>query len=54
MDEIKAIKEHISVMLNMDRYNNLKLIKDDIEIGKYGGQYVNDRGEHYYVVAVCL
>lgn len=53
MDEIKAIKEHISVMLNMDRYNNLKLIKDDIEIGKYGGQYVNDGGKHYYVVAAC-
>ena len=42
MDEIRAIKEHIGVMLNMDRDNNLKLIKDEIESGKYGGQYVND------------
>lgn len=39
-------------MLNMDRDNNLKLIKEDVESGKYGGQYVNDGGMHYYVVAI--
>lgn len=53
IDEINQIKEHISVMLNMDRDNNLKLIKEDVESSKYGGQYVNDRGRHYYVVAAC-
>lgn len=53
IDEIKAIKEHISVMLNMDRDNNLKLIKEDIEGGEYGGKYVNDGGKHYYIVAAC-
>lgn len=53
MDEIKTIKEHIGAMLNMDRDNNLKFIKDEVESGKYGGQYVNDGGIHYYVVAAC-
>lgn len=53
IDEIKAIKEHIKEMLNMDRDNNLKLIKDEIENGKFGGQYVNENGRHYYVVAAC-
>ena len=53
MDEIKAIKEHIGAMLNMDKDNNLKVIKDEVESGKYGGQYVNDDGRHYCVVAAC-
>lgn len=53
IDEIKAIKVHIDVMLNMHGDNNLKLIKEEIESGKYGGRYVNDGGRHYYVVAAC-
>ena len=53
IDEIKAIKAHIKEMLSMDRDNNLKSIKEDIEYGKYGGKYVNENGRHYYVVAAC-
>lgn len=53
IDEIRAIKEHIKEMLSMDRDNNLKSIKEDIEYGKYGGKYVNENGRHYYVVAAC-
>ena len=37
----------------MGRENNLKLIKAEIENGKFGGQYVNENGRHYYVVAAC-
>ena len=33
IDEIRAIKEHIKEMLSMDRDNNLKSIKEDIECG---------------------
>ena len=53
INEIKIIKEHIEEQLSMDRYNNLKSIKEDIECGKFGGQYVNENGRHYYVVAAC-
>lgn len=53
IDEIRAIKEHIKEMLNMDRDNNLKSIKEDIECGKYGGKYVKDGDNYYYVVAAC-
>lgn len=53
IDEIKTIKEHIEEQLNMDKDNNLKSIKADIENGKFGGQYVNENGRHYYVVAAC-
>lgn len=50
---IDIIKTHIQVCLEMDRDNNLKLIKDEIESGKYGGKYVNENGRHYYIVAAC-
>lgn len=53
IDEIKAIKEHIKVCLEMDKDNNLKSIIKDIEDNIYGGKYVVDNGIHYYVVAAC-
>ena len=53
INKIKTINEHIQEQLSMDGENNLKSIKDDIENGKYGGQYVNENGRHYYVVAAC-
>ena len=53
IDKIKTINEHIQEQLSMDRDNNLKSIKTDIESGKFGGQYVNENGRHYYVVAAC-
>ena len=53
INEIKAIKEHIEEQLNMKRDNNLKLIKQDIEEGVYGGRYVKDHGITYYVVGAC-
>ena len=53
IDEIKTIKEHIEEQLNMDKDNNLKQIKHEIEDGVFGGQYVNENGRHYYVVAAC-
>ena len=37
----------------MNRENNLKLIKHEIEDGVFGGRYVNENGRHYYVVAAC-
>ena len=51
MNEIEIIREHIEEQLSMNRDNNLKQIKDEIENGKFGGQYVNENGRHYYVVA---
>jgi hypothetical protein len=53
IDYIEGIKAHIEEQLSMNRDNNLKSIKDDIENGKFGGQYVNENGRHYYVVAAC-
>lgn len=53
IDEKYIIRHHIEEQLSMNRDNNLKSIKDDIENGKFGGQYVNEDGRHYYVVAAC-
>jgi hypothetical protein len=53
IDEKYIIRHHIEEQLSMDRDNNLKQIKDEIENGKFGGQYVNENGRHYYVVAAC-
>ena len=53
IDEKYIIRHNIEEQLSMDRDNNLKSIKDDIENGKFGGQYVNENGRHYYVVAAC-
>lgn len=53
IDYIEGIKAHIEEQLSMNMDNNLKSIKDDIENGKFGGQYVNENGRHYYVVAAC-
>ena len=53
IDYIEGIKAHIQEQLSMNMDNNLKSIKDDIENGKFGGQYVNENGRHYYVVAAC-
>lgn len=53
INEIKAIKDHIEECLAMTRDNNLKQIKQEIEDGTFGGQYVNENGRHYYVVAAC-
>lgn len=52
MDEIKAILEHISKAEATDTVNNLKLIRDEIENGEYGGRYCKDgSGTVYYIVA---
>lgn len=51
IDEKYIIRHHIEEQLSMDKDNNLKQIKDEIENGKFGGQYVNENGRHYYVVA---
>ena len=53
IDEKYIIKHHIEEQLSMDRDNNLKQIKDEIENGIFGGQYVNEAGKNYYVVAAC-
>ena len=53
IDEKYIIRHHIEEQLSMNRDNNLKSIKADIEDGKFGGQYVCDGGRHYYVVAAC-
>ena len=53
INEIKAIKDHIEECLAMTGDNNLKQIKQEIEDGTFGGQYVNENGRHYYVVAAC-
>ena len=55
IDEIKAIKDHIELQLNMERENNLKLIKQEIEDPNngYGGKYINSNGKYYLVVAAC-
>lgn len=53
IDEKYIIRHHIEEQLSMDRDNNLKSIKEDIECGKFGGQYVNENSRHYYVVAAC-
>ena len=53
IDEKYIIRHHIEEQLSMNRDNNLKSIKADIENGKFGGQYVEDNGQHYYVVAAC-
>lgn len=53
LDKIWLIKEHINEQLSMSGDNNLKSIKHEIEDGVFGGQYVNENGRHYYVVAAC-
>lgn len=53
IDEKYIIRHHIEEQLSMSRDNNLKQIKQEIENGKFGGQYVNENGRHYYVVAAC-
>jgi hypothetical protein len=53
IDEKYIIRHHIEEQLSMNKDNNLKSIKADIENGKFGGQYVNENGRHYYVVAAC-
>jgi hypothetical protein len=53
IDEKYIIRHHIEEQLSMDRDNNLKSIKHEIEDGVFGGQYVNENGRHYYVVAAC-
>ena len=50
IDEKYIIRHHIEEQLSMDRDNNLKSIKHEIEDGVFGGQYVNENGRHYYVV----
>lgn len=46
----ELISEHIKDSLEMERNNNLKDIKAEIEQGKYGGVYVRSCGKCYYVV----
>ena len=53
INEIEIIREHVEEQLSMSRDNNLKSIKHEIEDGVFGGQYVNENGRHYYVVAAC-
>ena len=53
INEIEIIREHIEEQRSMAGDNNLKQIKKEIENGKFGGQYVNENGRHYYVVAAC-
>ena len=53
INEIEIIREHVEEQLSMSRDNNLKSIKHEIEDGLFGGQYVNENGRHYYVVAAC-
>lgn len=48
------IKAHIKNCLEMDRDNNLKDIKRNIEDNIYGGQYIFDTtGKYYYIVGAC-
>ena len=51
MDDIKLIENHIKEQLNMERENNLKLIKKDIEENGYGGKYIYDGRKYYYITA---
>ena len=53
IDEKYIIRHHIEEQLSMNRENNLKSIKHEIEDGIFGGQYVNEAGKNYYVVAAC-
>lgn len=53
INEIEVIRDHIEEQLNMKRDNNLKQIKKDIEEGVYGGRYVKDHGNYYYVIGAC-
>ena len=53
INEKYIIRHHIEEQLSMNRENNLKLIKHEIEDGVFGGRYVNENGRHYYVVAAC-
>lgn len=53
IDEKYIIRHHIEEQLSMSRDNNLKSIKHEIEDSVFGGQYVNENGRHYYVVAAC-
>lgn len=48
---IDIIRTHVKVCLEMDRDNNLKNIKKEIEEGVLGGRYVYDvTGNYYYIV----
>lgn len=51
MDIIKDIKKHIREQLEMERDNNLKLIKKEIEEGEIGGHYCESINDVFYVVA---
>lgn len=51
MNDIKLIENHIKEQLNMERENNLKLIKKDIEENGYGGKYIYDGRKYYYITA---
>lgn len=53
IDEKYIIRHHIEEQLSMNKDNNLKQIKHEIEDGIFGGQYVNENGRQYYVVAAC-
>lgn len=44
------VRAHITEQLSMERENNLKLIKKDIEEGLFGGKYCNDGATTYYIV----
>lgn len=44
------VRAHIAEQLSMERENNLKLIKKDIEEGLFGGKYCNDGATTYYIV----
>lgn len=51
MNDITLIENHIKEQLNMERENNLKLIKKDIEENGYGGKYIYDGRKYYYITA---
>lgn len=51
MDIIEDIKKHIKEQLEMERDNNLKLIKKEIEEGEIGGHYCKSINDVFYVVA---
>ena len=50
VDIKERVKNHITEQLSMDRDNNLKLIKNEIEGGLYGGRYCKDGLTTYYIV----
>ena len=46
------IQEHINKQLSMERDNNLKQIKKEVE-ETLGGKFVTDGSEIYYLVGAC-